>query len=212
MRLFIASFVFSLWFAINAASQGGVKITKSEAPVFSVETGGFLYGDAIKVGVEVDKSGNVKRAVAFGPLVPCANPKDKVAEAIKNAALTAAKSTVFEPQLDNGKAAEFSVMLTYPLTKQKLPVDDQKKANARATSLPKPFFTPEAKNNRIGGAVELQVLIDESGNVLSLTPISGHPALIGGTIDAACNAKFKPALIAGQPSKILSTVTYRFVP
>ena len=71
--------------------------------------------------------------------------------------------------------------------------------NGKAISLPKPPYPPAAKAVRASGSVSVQVLIDESGNVLSATAVSGHPLLHAAATSAARGAKFSPTSLAGQP-------------
>lgn len=194
------------------AGQGSVKIKGGVDPVFPTEASSYIYGDTIKVAVEVDKQGTVTRAVALGPLVPCADKKDKISDVIRKAAVDAAKSTIVEPRIANGEPTVFSLIITYPLTEKKIRVEDPSKpSTSRATLLPKPVITPEARAIRISGTVELQVLIDETGRVISFAPLSGHPALVAGTIASACSARFKPETTDGQAVKILGKITYHFV-
>lgn len=216
MRQFALLLLFTLLVGVSAMAQkdaGQIKTISSTKPVFPAQASSHIYGDKIQVGVEVDKQGKVKRAVAGRPLIPCSNRNDKTIEEIRTAATEATKATVFAPLVENGEAIDFNVMLSYPLTEQKILVADEKKpASPPAKVLPKPYFTAEAKANRIGGKVEVRILIDETGKVLSFLPISGHSALIGGTIDSACNARFEPTINAGVPAKIIGKITYTFVP
>lgn len=84
--------------------------------------------------------------------------------------------------------------------------------NGSATSLPKPPYPPAAKAVRASGAVNVQVLIDESGNVVSASAVSGHPLLRQAAVQAARSAKFKPTLLSGQPVKVNGVIVYNFVP
>jgi len=84
--------------------------------------------------------------------------------------------------------------------------------NGKATSLPKPAYPPAARAVRAGGAVSVQVLIDESGRVVSATAVSGHPLLKAAAEGAARGARFSPTLLSGQPVKVSGVITYNFVP
>src|SRR5436309_2839650 len=55
-----------------------------------------------------------------------------------------------------------------------------------------PEYPAMAKQLRISGAVELDVMIGENGAVESVTPISGNPVLTRPTADALKKWKFKP--------------------
>ena len=56
----------------------------------------------------------------------------------------------------------------------------------------------------------MQVLIDENGNVVSATPVSGHPLLKSAAAAAAQNSKFAPTMLSGQPVKVSGIITYVF--
>jgi TonB family protein len=68
-----------------------------------------------------------------------------------------------------------------------------------------------AKNIRLQGTVSIQVLIDESGKVISAKAVSGHPLLIGESQKAAMLARFSPTTINGQAVKVSGVITYNFV-
>lgn len=84
--------------------------------------------------------------------------------------------------------------------------------NGKATSLPKPQYPAAAKAVRAGGAVSVQVLISESGSVISASAVSGHPLLRAAAESAARGARFSPTLLSGQPVKVSGVITYNFVP
>lgn len=84
--------------------------------------------------------------------------------------------------------------------------------NGKATSLPKPPYPPAARAVRAAGAVSVQVLISESGSVISANAVSGHPLLRAAAEGAARGARFSPTLLSGQPVKVSGVITYNFVP
>lgn len=84
--------------------------------------------------------------------------------------------------------------------------------NGKATSLPKPPYPAAARAVRASGAVSVQVLIDESGNVVSASAVSGHPLLRAAAVQAARGARFSPTMLSGQPVKVSGVITYNFVP
>lgn len=83
--------------------------------------------------------------------------------------------------------------------------------NGKARSLPKPPYPPAARAVRASGAVSVQVVIDESGNVISASAVSGHPLLRQAAAQAARGAKFSPTMLSGQPVKVQGVITYNFV-
>jgi len=84
--------------------------------------------------------------------------------------------------------------------------------NGKATSLPKPPYPPAARAVRASGSVTVQVLISESGSVISASAVSGHPLLRAAAVAAARGAKFSPTQLSGQPVKVSGVITYNFVP
>ncbi|MGD9587847.1 MAG: energy transducer TonB [Pyrinomonadaceae bacterium] len=84
--------------------------------------------------------------------------------------------------------------------------------NGKATSLPKPPYPPAARAVRASGAVSVQVVISETGSVISASAVSGHPLLRPAAVQAARGARFSPTLLSGQPVKVSGVITYNFVP
>jgi periplasmic protein TonB len=83
--------------------------------------------------------------------------------------------------------------------------------NGKATHLPKPAYPAIAKAAHASGAVHVQVLIDEKGNVLTASAVSGHPLLKASAVGAARQAKFSPTVLSGQPVKVSGIIIYNFV-
>jgi TonB family protein len=213
MKLIFLSSIFAAILAVHSSAQ--IKTITNPDPIFPAEAANVIYGDVAQVAVDVNKEGRVTRTVPIGPLTPCKNRGDKAVAAIQKAAVEAAKAVVFEPIVEDGKPRSVSLLLTYPLRPaSKAGEADLVKIgdiNKKAKDLPKPEFTAQAKANRISGAVVLNVLVDETGNVISFAVASGHPQLAIGTFDAACRAIFEPLTSNGKPKKSLGTITYRFV-
>ena len=84
--------------------------------------------------------------------------------------------------------------------------------NARAVDLPKAVYPDEAKNSRASGTVQVQVLVDETGKVISAKAIFGPDLLRDAAVKAALRAKFKPTIVAGVAVKVSGILTYDFVP
>jgi periplasmic protein TonB len=80
-----------------------------------------------------------------------------------------------------------------------------------AISLPKPLYSEIAKRARIQGSVNVQVLIDESGRVVSAKAVSGHPLLTVEAQKAALQARFSPTKLGDQPVRVSGVITYNFV-
>lgn len=82
--------------------------------------------------------------------------------------------------------------------------------NGKAASLPLPMYSAAAKAVNARGAVNVRVLIDEKGNVISADAVSGHPLLKASAESAARKARFTPTVLSGEPIKISGTIVYNF--
>lgn len=82
--------------------------------------------------------------------------------------------------------------------------------NGKAISLPQPAYPPIARQAHASGTVVVQVVVDEKGNVISATGVSGHPLLRAPAIVAARAAKFAPTKLSGKPVKVSGVLTYNF--
>jgi len=79
-----------------------------------------------------------------------------------------------------------------------------------AILLPKPPYPAMAKLAGAHGPVNVQVLIDESGKVVSAKAISGSPLLMAAAQQAALGARFSPTRLGDQAVKVSGTITYIF--
>jgi periplasmic protein TonB len=84
--------------------------------------------------------------------------------------------------------------------------------NGKAVNLVKPPYPPAAKAVRASGAVNVQVTIDENGNVISASAVSGHALLRGAAESAARSSKFSPTMLSGQKVKVTGVIVYNFAP
>jgi TonB family protein len=81
----------------------------------------------------------------------------------------------------------------------------------RAISKPQPRYPAEAKEARVSGAVQIDIVIDEKGRVIWAKAVSGDPLLQDVSRKAACRARFSPTLISGIPIRTTTSITYNFV-
>jgi periplasmic protein TonB len=84
--------------------------------------------------------------------------------------------------------------------------------NSIAKDLPKPIYPAIARTGNVSGAVKVQVMIDEKGNVVSATVISGHPLLRAAAQAAARQAKFTPTYLSDEAVKVTGVIVYNFTP
>jgi periplasmic protein TonB len=92
---------------------------------------------------------------------------------------------------------------TQPLTSTML--------RSKAISLPQPQYPAMAKQARVQGPVVIQILVDESGRVVSAQVVSGNPMLTANAREAAMRARFTATVLNGQPVKVQGVITYNFV-
>lgn len=72
-------------------------------------------------------------------------------------------------------------------------------------------YPPIAKAIGAQGPVAVQVVIDETGRVISARAISGNPTLRAAAEQAALQARFSPTLLSLQPVKASGTITFNFM-
>ena len=82
--------------------------------------------------------------------------------------------------------------------------------NSKAVSLPQPPYPIMAKHAGIQGSVNIQILVDEQGKVISAQVMSGSAMLSPAAKDAALRARFTPTVLNGVPMKIQGVITYNF--
>lgn len=83
--------------------------------------------------------------------------------------------------------------------------------NGLALLLPKPSYPPIAKQAGVQGPVNVQVLIDENGKVISAKAVLGSALLMHAAQQAALKARFSPTLLGDQPVKVSGVITYNFI-
>ncbi len=83
--------------------------------------------------------------------------------------------------------------------------------NGNAISLPSPEYPAIARAVGAEGTVKVQVIIDETGNVIAAKVVSGHPLLQSAAVEASRQARFSPTKLQGEPVKVSGVITYNFV-
>jgi len=83
--------------------------------------------------------------------------------------------------------------------------------NGKALNLPTPIYPERARLMRTSGKVEVEVVIDENGKVISAQVTSGPTLLREAAVQAASRARFSPTKLSGQPVKVVGKIFYNFV-
>ena len=82
--------------------------------------------------------------------------------------------------------------------------------NMKVISEMLPSYPQKAKDKRIEGRVEVQLLVNEDGEVIFANPLSGPEELWAEAVKAAVAARFKPTKLSGEPVKITGRVIFDF--
>jgi TonB-like protein len=84
--------------------------------------------------------------------------------------------------------------------------------NGKAIHLVVPQYPAAARVARESGAIQVQVLIDELGNVIRAQALTGPPRLREAAAAAAWKSRFTPTRLMGQPVRVNGIIIYNFVP
>lgn len=196
-------------------------------PAYPAAAKALRASGAVSVEVLIDETGNVisANAVSGHPL-------------LRQASVQAARGAKFKPTMLDGEAVKVKGVIVYNFVLPKEDDDSEETGNVpvtgmtgkeiedsgeiaaskgtilngSATNLVKPVYPVAAKAVKASGAVNVEVIIDEDGNVEKAVAVSGHPLLRLAAVDAAAQSKFKPTLIDGQPAKVSGIIVFNFVP
>lgn len=186
------------------------------------------YGGTMSISILVDKNGRAKVIDVTGPMAPCSDLASRRLISLRKTAIDTLEKAVYETAKDkDGNPVDGGLKLSIKIPeRQPGPVAEipgpggtnlPKQVvggvlNGKALSLPKPVYPSEARDARASGTVNVQVLIDETGKIISAAAVTGHPYLRAASTEAACGAKFSPTLLQGVPVKVSGVITYNFVP
>ncbi len=82
--------------------------------------------------------------------------------------------------------------------------------NSKALDLPTPKYPAEARRLHEFGEVQVKVLVDETGKVISAEAVFGPESLRPAAVDAAKQARFAPRVVDGITVKVSGILTYEF--
>jgi TonB family protein len=84
--------------------------------------------------------------------------------------------------------------------------------NSKALTLPKAKYPEEARRLRISGKVNVRVVVDETGKVISASAIDGPAPLRAAAVDSARLTTFEPTVQDGVTVKITGVLVFEFIP
>lgn len=151
----------------------------------------------VEVQILVDEKGNVETANAIS-----GNPL------LRASAEEAALKAKFKPFKLSGTPVKIRTKIVYNFVGKSLGCSDC--PSGKFISSPKPNYSAEAEKAKVSGQVQVQVLVDEQGNVICAKTLSGHPLLQAEAEKAALQAKFIPAKMGETPIKFYVVITYDF--
>lgn len=203
--------------------RGGIlngKAVSLPKPAFPAAAKAARVGGPVQVAVVIDEDGNIASAQAVTPEKEDANASEQVSEAkaaLRASAEEAAMKARFSPTLLSGNPVKVSGIITYNFVVDGDPLGQPRTIqggilNGKAIELPHPVYPSDAREAKVGGAVSVQVTIDEGGNVVSAEAVSGDERLRAAAVDAARRARFSQTFLSGQPVKISGVIVYNFVP
>jgi TonB family protein len=82
--------------------------------------------------------------------------------------------------------------------------------NLKKAKLAFPHYPPAARATRLSGTVEVELLIDEMGKVISALALNGDSQLRGASLQAAYKSKFEPVVVGDRPVKVRGKIKYTF--
>lgn len=86
------------------------------------------------------------------------------------------------------------------------PLDD------KALEKPAPAYPAIARLAKASGTVTVKVTVDERGQVIAASAVSGHPLLRASAVEAARRARFPTSERPAQLLRVMGTLTYEFRP
>jgi len=236
-KLFAANlFVFVMFTALVNAQDvpkkinGGVlngKAVSLPKPVYPPEARAAKLEGTVAIKVTIDEEGIVIEAEPQeqGSTIRTINADGETSVTdntlpdpmLVDSALSAAREAKFSPTKLSGQAVKVTGVIVYNFVASSVATKGMGGIsggvlNGKAIELPLPAYPPAAKAVRAGGAVSVQVTIDENGEVISASAVSGHPLLRAAATDAAKLAKFSPTQLEGKAVKVTGVLTYNFVP
>lgn len=205
---------------INGGILNG-KATSLPKPAYPEEAKAAKLGGTVRIKVIINEDGNVESAEASDePLVVTKTDASGNSEKVElpqpdaslvEAARAAAMSARFSPTRLSGVPVKVAGIITYNFVASESRQLSGGVLNGKAESLPAPEYPSAAKAVKASGTVAVQVTIDEGGDVIAATAVSGHPLLRAAAVEAAKVAKFKPTRLSGEPVKVTGVLTYNFV-
>jgi TonB family protein len=82
--------------------------------------------------------------------------------------------------------------------------------SAKLRRQPRPVYPPEAKAERVQGAVHLMAIIAADGTVKKLEVIDGHPLLVQSALEAVRQWEYEPTYLNGEPVEVQTQIDVNY--
>ena len=193
---------------------GGVlnlKAISLPKPEYPKEAKNTDASGSVTVQVKLNEEGNVIEAKACSghPLLRKPSVEAALQAKFKPTLLTGIPIKVsgvilynFTPEMINDEVVELSCPPTMNIIKI---------LNGYAINLVKPEYPQELKERRLSGAVQVQVIIDEAGKLISAIAVAGNQELRKYAVEAAEKSTFKRFVRCGNSVKLTSVIVYNFI-
>jgi uncharacterized protein YuzE len=190
--------------------NGGVLNSKAislPAPNYSPAAKAVNAGGTVSVEIIIDENGNVvsTKAVSGHPL-------------LKNASENAAKQSQFAPTFLEGQPVKVTGVLVYNFSASDSESVNGGVLNSKTNSLPVSGFLKDVKGLGIAGGVnfeitevDVEITVDEVGNVISAKAVSGNLSFSETAEKAAKQAKFAPKSLSGKTVKVIKVAIYSYI-
>ncbi len=156
-----------------------------------------------------------KQASAIASTIPSAHANTEIGQGVIEPAGPGGRDSGGHSTTGNDNSVAVKVSepppAPTPVPQPRRTVTATRVLNSEALSLPKPPYPAMAKQVGAQGSVSVQILIDETGRVISAKAISGNVFLKTAAQQAATQARFSPTMLGDQPVKVSGVITYNFV-
>jgi TonB family protein len=102
-----------------------------------------------------------------------------------------------------------SVLLGPSLLMAEVRIQQSEALKFAASRVP-PEYTAIAKQMKITGRVDIEVIVTPDGSIESAKALSGNPLLTAPTLTAIKKWKFNPITVDGQAVKAITTLSFDF--
>ncbi len=209
VKLIFLSVLLSASIAVVHAQKtvyGGIingRATKLPKPEYPPEAKEFCVSGKVELEVLVSENGEVIEAKAISG-----------DELLHDVSVEAVKKAKFS-KMDDVPPARIKGIIVYNFVPEKKCITagivNKKALNIPQSQVPN-LNQPKHLQIKEEQIVAVQIVVDESGKVVSARAISGHPFLRAACQISARLAKFAPSMIDGPPFKIKALLVYKFKP